>query len=167
MKTQTLKDYQSANPTARFSLGVDLGTNMGLAMRHIDGRFNFTTIRFEKGGHPGSQYKRFRGWLTQVQTKHGAFDHVFYERLDFTTFTEAARTNFGFEATLLGWCALYNIEIIGVANNTVKKSIAGHGRASKDQMIEAVRNLGHDVYDDNSADALAVLRWGLKHKGLI
>lgn len=39
---------------------------------------------------------------------------------------------------------------------SVKKTIGGHGRASKPDMISAVRGYGYDVTEENEADAIAV-----------
>ena len=40
---------------------------------------------------------------------------------------------------------------------TIKKFITGSGRASKEEMIEAIQKRGFEVNDDNEADALGVM----------
>ncbi len=155
------------DPAARLYLGVDFGTRMGLAIRHLDGRYAHSMVQFSKGSHPGVKFKNFRGWLTQTKNAHGLFDRVFFERIDFSNYTEAARSTFGFEATLLAWCCLYNIAVTPIANGTHKKFTAGHGRADKEQTMQALRDLGHQVFDDNAADALSILRCGLQDRSPI
>ena len=44
---------------------------------------------------------------------------------------------------------------------TIKKHATGKGNASKTEVIDAMRALGHPVTDDNEADALALLHWAL------
>ena len=51
---------------------------------------------------------------------------------------------------------------------SVKKAIAGHGRAQKSDMIAAVRAYGYDVDEENEADAIAVRLYTImtRHKEL-
>ena len=49
----------------------------------------------------------------------------------------------------------------GVPVGTIKRHITGKGNASKDQVLAAVRGLGHSPVDDNEADALALLHWAI------
>ena len=44
---------------------------------------------------------------------------------------------------------------------TIKKHATGKGNASKEEVMKAMRELGHPVTDDNEADALALLHWAL------
>ena len=44
---------------------------------------------------------------------------------------------------------------------TIKKHATGKGNASKDEMVAAMRLLGHEPADDNEADALALLYFAL------
>ncbi len=52
---------------------------------------------------------------------------------------------------------------------SVKKSIGGHGRAQKSDMIAAVRSYGYDVTEENEADAIAVRLYTImtRHKDLM
>jgi len=46
----------------------------------------------------------------------------------------------------------------------IKKYIAGHGRATKNEVVKAVSNLGFSPADDNEADALAILLLAIAKK---
>jgi Holliday junction resolvasome RuvABC endonuclease subunit len=48
---------------------------------------------------------------------------------------------------------------------TIKRHVTGRGNADKDAVIAAVRALGFDPFDDNEADALALLDWALRNGG--
>jgi Holliday junction resolvasome RuvABC endonuclease subunit len=45
---------------------------------------------------------------------------------------------------------------------TIKKEIAGNGRADKDQMVETARRYGWTVTDDNQADALCLWLYAVR-----
>ena len=47
------------------------------------------------------------------------------------------------------------------AVSSIKKFITGNGRASKEEVIEAITNKGFEVDNDDEADALAVLSMAL------
>jgi Holliday junction resolvasome RuvABC endonuclease subunit len=48
---------------------------------------------------------------------------------------------------------------------TIKKHATGKGNASKEEVITAMRAMGHAVTDDNEADALAILHWAIDTQG--
>ena len=74
---------------------------------------------------------------------------------------DAAHVYGGLLATLTAWCEHHQIPYQGVPVGTIKKHATGRGNASKDEMIAAMRALGHAVTDDNEADALAILHWAI------
>ena len=55
----------------------------------------------------------------------------------------------------------------GVPVGTIKRHATGKGNASKDEMIAAMRALGHAVTDDNEADALAILHWAINTQEVV
>ena len=65
-------------------------------------------------------------------------------------------------ATLTAWCEHHQIPYGGVPVGTIKKHATGKGNASKDEMVAAMRVLGHNPTDDNEADALALLAWAVE-----
>jgi Holliday junction resolvasome RuvABC endonuclease subunit len=148
-------------------LAVDLGTRTGWAIRNQDGRIlsgsqSFKPSRFEGGG---MRYLRFKHWLTEMKHLTGGIDRVYFEEVRRHLGVDAAHAYGGFMAQLTAWCEHHGIAYLGVPVGTIKRTITGKGNASKQEMISAVKALGHEVEDDNEADALALLHYGIKHQG--
>jgi Holliday junction resolvasome RuvABC endonuclease subunit len=150
------------NPTI---LALDLGTNTGWALHHLNGTITsgteqFKPQRFEGGG---MRYLRFKHWLTEMKQCADGVDAVFMEEVRRHAGVDAAHAYGGFLATLTAWCEHHNIPYQGVPVGTIKKHVTGKGNASKEQMIASVQLLGYAPVDDNEADALALLHWALQH----
>ena len=144
-------------------LALDLGTTTGWALRPRNGntahRFvSFKMQRFEGGG---MRYLRFKRWLTEMKTLAGDVHAVYFEEVRRHAGVDAAHVYGGLMATLTAWCEHHNIPYQGVPVGTIKKHATGKGNASKDEVIAAMRALGHPVTDDNEADALAILHWAI------
>ena len=60
-------------------------------------------------------------------------------------------------AHLTAWCEHHQIPYQGIPVGTIKKHITGKGNASKEQVIDAVRQKGFLPVDHNEADSLALL----------
>lgn len=141
------------------TLALDLGTSTGWALRTADGRTvsgteSFKPGRFEGGG---MRYLRFRRWLTELKATTEGLEAVYFEEVRRHIGVDAAHAYGGFLATLTAWCEHHQIPYSGVPVGTIKKHATGKGNAGKDQMIAAMRVLGHEPGDDNEADALALL----------
>ncbi|SFM13476.1 crossover junction endodeoxyribonuclease RuvC [Nitrosomonas communis] len=148
-------------------LALDLGTNTGWALHHLNGTITsgteqFKPQRFEGGG---MRYLRFKRWLTEMKQCADGIDSVFLEEVRRHVGMDAAHAYGGFLATLTAWCEHHNIPYQGVPVGTIKKHVTGKGNASKEQMIASVQLLGYAPVDDNEADALALLHWALQHGG--
>jgi Holliday junction resolvasome RuvABC endonuclease subunit len=144
-------------------LAIDLGTTTGWALRARDsqvahGFVSFKTQRFEGGG---MRYLRFKRWLSEVGTLSGEINAVHFEEVRRHAGVDAAHVYGGLMATLTTWCEHHNIPYQGVPVGTIKKHATGKGNASKDEVIAAMRAMGHAVTDDNEADALAILHWAI------
>ena len=142
-------------------LALDLGTTTGWALRSPDGAItsgtqSFRPQRFEGGG---MRFLRFKRWLTELKAHAGGIDSLHFEEVRRHVSTDAAHAYGGFLATLTSWCEHHQIPYQGVPVGTIKKHATGKGNASKDEMITAMRRLGHVPTDDNEADALAILHW--------
>lgn len=145
-------------------LALDLGTKTGWAIwslhrETVSGVISFHPSRFEGGG---MRYRRFRQWL-EAQWHDASRDKelsdVYFEEVRRHKGVDAAHVYGGFLATLTEWCEGHNLPYAGIPVQTIKKFISGHGNASKDKVIEAVRARGFLPQDDNEADALALLCW--------
>lgn len=140
-------------------LALDLGTTTGWALRSVDaqitsGSQSFKPRRFEGGG---MRYLRFKAWLDEIKSMSGSIDAIYFEEVRRHAGVDAAHAYGGFLATLTAWCEHNKIAYQGVPVGTIKKHATGKGNANKEQMIDAIRKKGHDVSDDNEADALALL----------
>jgi len=144
-------------------LALDLGTTTGWALRSANGPVahgfvSFKSQRFEGGG---MRYLRFKRWLSDM--RHLAIDihSVYFEEVRRHAGVDAAHVYGGLLATLSSWCEHHNLPYQGVPVGTIKKHATGKGNASKDEVIQSMRALGHPVTDDNEADALALLHWAI------
>jgi Holliday junction resolvasome RuvABC endonuclease subunit len=144
-------------------LALDLGTITGWALRTLDGQIahgfvSFRPQRFEGGG---MRYLRFKRWLTELKSMANDIHAVYFEEVRRHAGVDAAHVYGGLMATLTTWCEHHNIPYQGVPVGTIKKHATGKGNASKDEVIAAMRTIGHPVTDDNEADALALLHWAI------
>ena len=144
-------------------LALDLGTVTGWALRGRDGTANSGTVsfrpdRFEGGG----RYLRFKHWLTEIKSTTGGIDAVYVEEVRRHAGTTAAHIYGGFLAHVAAWCEHHGIPYQGVPVGTIKRHVTGKGNAVKAAVIAAVRARGFAPWDDNEADAIALLLWAIK-----
>ena len=160
----------SDSPTPRTTiLALDLGTTAGWALRAAEGQIahgfvSFKSQRFEGGG---MRYLRFRRWLTEMKATVASpqsIDAVYFEEVRRHLGVDAAHVFGGLLATLTAWCEHHQIPYQGVPVGTIKHHATGRGNAGKQEVIAAMRALGHPVTDDNEADALAILHWVIDTK---
>ncbi len=146
-------------------LALDLGTTMGWALRNAGviqhGFISFKGHRYEGGG---MRYLRFGRWLSEVAAS-AEVSAVYFEEVRRHAGVDAAHVYGGLLATLTAWCESRDIPYQGVPVGTIKRHATGKGNASKEQVIAAMRALGHPVADDNEADALALLHWAMAEEG--
>ena len=107
------------------------------------------------------RFLRFKRWLTELKQTSNGIDAVYFEEVRRHLGVDAAHAYGGFMAHLTAWCEHHQIPYQGVPVGTIKKHATGKGNASKDEMIAAMKALGHSPSDDNEADALALLHYAL------
>jgi Holliday junction resolvasome RuvABC endonuclease subunit len=148
---------------ATTTLALDLGTTTGWAMRPQLGNIahGFVSLKPQRCEGGGMRYLRFKRWLSELQAMSGEVQSVYFEEVRRHAGVDAAHVYGGLLATLTAWCEHHNIPYLGVPVGTIKKHATGKGNAGKDQVIAAMRALGHPVSDDNEADALALLHWAI------
>jgi hypothetical protein len=140
-------------------LALDLGTQTGWAISKdgsvFSGTASFKPSRYQGGG---MRFLLFDRWLTEMNDNNGQdFASVYFEEVRRHAGTDAAHIYGGLMATLSTWCEKRSIPYESIPIGSWKKNLCGKGNASKGDVIEKVRSLGHNPEDDNQADAIGVL----------
>lgn len=153
---------------AQSILALDFGSTTGWAIRSNDGIYSGTwDLRPRRGDSPGMRYVLLR---RELNTMIGAWPELKLVVYEMPHHRGGAATEYalGWVATCQAWCAEWHIEHQQTHSATVKKAITGSGRASKEDVLRAVRELfpNSDIRDDNQADALAILKWAIGADGL-
>lgn len=143
-------------------LALDLGTQTGWAISKdgqiVSGSKSFKTKSVDGAG---MRYLRFRRWLDSLRKEHGIINEVYFEDVRRHEGTQAAHVYGAFKGVLMMWCEEWLIPYQGVPVGTIKLFATGKGNASKEMMIDAARECGYDVVDDNHADAIHLLRYAV------
>ncbi len=150
-------------------LGIDPGTaTTGFGFLSLNGKEiiveNFGLIETDKNGTPGTRliniHKKMRSILEEFKP-----DIMAMERLFFAANAKTAIRVGQAQGVMLMAAAKSKISVVEIAPGTIKKTIAGNGRADKKAVQKALRKvLGAKVrsgpkkrtHFDNAADALAV-----------
>ena len=145
-------------------LCLDLATTTGFALRRADGRIESGEVSFslKKDEGQGRRYVKFRAWLLEVKQGHELAEIVFESVMGHGAHNViAAHVYGGLLATLQAFGEHHGIAYRGVGVSTIKKQFAGHGQASKADVIAQCRALGFKPGGDNEADAIALLHVAL------
>ena len=147
-------------------LALDLGTTTGWALAPRGGAMRSGNFRLDpaKVGGNGRRWIAFREWLTATAREVGGVQVVYVEDVRRHVSNLSARVYCGYLAMLEAWCAANNVRLEGVGVGTIKKHFTGDGRAKKGAMIGEARRRGITVDDDNEADALAILAYGVQQE---
>lgn len=136
---------------------LDLGTQTGYA-KYDDGKIDsgskdFSTKRFEGGGFRGLRFRDFLNTLTE-QRKPQA---IYFEEVRAHMGTLAAHVYGGLLMVLTMWCEEHEVPYLSVPVQHIKTAVTGNHMAKKEEVIAAVKRLGHNPKDDNEADAIALM----------
>lgn len=146
-------------------LCLDLATTTGFAIRRADGRIESGEVSFslKKDEGQGRRYVKFRAWLLEVKTSHPDLGEIVYEQVmgHGANNVIAAHVFGGLLATLQAFGEHHGIAYRGIGVSTIKKRFAGHGQATKKDVIDQCRALGFNPGGDNEADAIALLHVAL------
>lgn len=139
-------------------LSLDLATQTGWAYSSC-GLISSGSEGFQlkKKEGPGARFLKFRSWLRD-QLEIVKPEKVVYEEVMRWSSGAAAKVYCGLLAILQTECEAKGIPYAGVHVGTIKKAATSKGNATKEQMIESARKLGHNPTDDNEADAIHLLR---------
>ncbi len=145
-------------------LALDIGTNLGWAMRNADGAITHDVARFPSTRFSGAgiRFVHFRKWLADMLGA-APVDAVYFEEVHNhgKAGVAAAHLYGGFTAILMAYCEQHAIPYQGIGVGQIKKVWTGKGNANKAAMIAEAERRGFKVEDDNEADALAVLHAGI------
>lgn len=139
-------------------LALDLGTKTGFCISNKFKIVKSGTVNFGiyKDKSLGGRFFRFSCWLNSIIDSHN-IDKIVYEQVYGHAGVEAAHVYGGFLYHMAAIAFEKKIELYGVGVSSIKKAISGNGRASKSDVINAVRSLGFATIDDNEADAIAIM----------
>lgn len=147
-------------------LALDLGTQMGWALRDRDNQIISGTISFKPGRFEGGgmRFLRFTHWMNEIWALSGSIGAIYFEEVRRHAGTDAAHCYGGFLGVLTSWAENRQAPYAGVPVGEIKRYATGKGNASKDAMVDAMRGLGFSVSDDNEADALALLMLAIERE---
>jgi Holliday junction resolvasome RuvABC endonuclease subunit len=144
-------------------IALDTATKTGWASRSETGQFmsGVFEIILKRGESPGMRFLRFRAWLKELITLNGGVDLIVYEQAHHRG---GAATQFcvGLTTEILAAAADNNAESMPVHTGALKKWACGHGKASKEQMMDKAKGIGYHPQDDNEADACLLFSYALE-----
>jgi hypothetical protein len=152
-------------------LALDLGTTTGWALSNSSGLLHSGTHSFKASRFEGAgmRFLKFEKFLVDLRKDTGGFDLILFEEVRRHMGVDAAHAYGGYLATLQRWAEAWSIGYSGVPVGTIKQFATGKGNAKKDAMVEAAVRLhapfadaGWKPVDDNQADAVCLLHYGLK-----
>ena len=145
-------------------LALDLASKTGWAANGEGRRSGTMEFQLKRGESPGMRFLRCRAWLNEIKGLLGDFDVIVYEQAHHRG-GYATAVCVGLVTEVLAFAAGHGIETMPVHSATLKKYATGSGRASKEDMLAEAKKRGWDPADDNEADAILLLEYGLKELG--
>jgi Holliday junction resolvasome RuvABC endonuclease subunit len=158
-------------------LSLDLATKTGWALLDRSGVITSGVQEFDlrRGESKGMRFLRFRKWLKEVlslgeigeQFSKETPGLIVYEQPHFRG-GHACELLVGFSTNVLAEAALFGLEHLAVHTGSLKKYATTKGNAGKEEMIAKAKELFPDIeiIDDNHADALLLLKYGLSEIGI-
>lgn len=151
-------------------LGIDPGTaTTGYGLIKVNSKDDYEVIEWglietDKNGTPGIRLSKIFDQLSDIFKKHSP-DVMAIEKLFFARNAKTAIRVGQAQGVMLHCAAHYKTETAEYAPGTIKKVVAGNGRAGKKQIQKFIRKMlgagvrskpGKKTHFDNAADALAV-----------
>lgn len=148
-------------------LGFDIGTACGWALVEADQVRRSGALDLRPGDHPGHRYLKLSRWLAgecwpenlsvavEDIRSHSRTDKVSGKKF---FGTDAAHVYGGLRAIVEGWAASRSIQVFPIGVGTWKAAIgcSGGSHAPKEEVMRAVRLLGHSPRTQDEADAIGV-----------
>lgn len=158
-------------PQTQFdTLCLDLGLKTGWALwEPLQQKVTSGTIDFGKGrkfhtlGYEFVSFYNFiREKLKTLRLKEN-YAEIYFENVFAHKGTDAAHMFGGFRSTLYMAAYHHQVGTTGVPVPTIKKNATGTGKASKRLVMDKVKEAGYLPFDDNEADALAILLFNVPY----
>ena len=137
-------------------LALDCATKCGYAIS--DGISGVKDLKPSPNQRPGARYQRLRTLLKQALQTYPDLSLVVYEEpIPHHKGIEAAEMAWGYVAIIKMWCADHDMAVRGVHISSWKKFVTGNGKATKDDVIDAVKKMGFIPFDHNHADSIGIM----------
>lgn len=141
-------------------LALDPATQLGwAAVYHGKIRSGSEGFHNSKWDGAGMRFLKFHNWLQQFDD----VDMVVYEAVRAHNGVTAAHLYGAWIGIVQAFCEKNDIPYTGVDVGTIKKFWTGSGTATKTAMIKECRSRKFNPKDDNEADALAILHYGIEN----
>jgi Holliday junction resolvasome RuvABC endonuclease subunit len=156
-------------------LALDTSTHVGWALfAHPHRVVDFDTWEMPDGNtvdDMGTRWCAFDFWLSGMIRNHKPVTVAFEAPVSpnvimRNTNTRTMRLLHGITVIAETVAARHGVRCIEVPNSTAKLRLVGDHRAKKPAMIAAAMRLGHQVADDNQADAIGVALATYEHLGI-
>jgi len=147
-------------------LALDTSTTTGIAILR-DRVVGFRTMDLKKSNkEPGQLHSVFYKELDNLI--YIIKPEIIYKEQGFFASGrgKAAKCLYGFHVIVDMLAYKHGIEVIDIANTTLKKVTTGSGQASKEDMMKVIRDKGYMITNDHEADAMAVLLYAAKQEGI-
>jgi Holliday junction resolvasome RuvABC endonuclease subunit len=138
-------------------LAIDPGTRMGWAL--LAGDTITSGVHVLPTGptrRRGLRWESLSLFLTRTHLDN-SISVLAFEESRWSRNVDAMLDHGGFLATLILWAYRNGVRVEPATPGQIKKHSTGSGGAGKALVINAMQLRGHDVSDDNEADALALL----------
>lgn len=163
-------------------LAMDLSLNLPAfaVCEVVDGRLSIKALYHCDNKKPAKmthaeKLERVRWTISEIQGQHGAFDYICRER-GFSRFNKTTQGLYKVVGMSDWACYQYlnKTEIYEYPPTTVKQALCGTGKASKEEVEEAVRERlkqveqdDYEFYSDDESDAVAVAFCHAEHLNLL
>lgn len=147
------------------TLTIDLGWSFGwCTWRRGDaiasGHVNLGRLSDYDGGRLLEMSRWLTGKRDEINRAGETLTDVVYEEINFIgdqNGVDALHAHGKQLGNLERWCAFYKIRCRGIAWNTIKKHVTGHGSASRQTMLEVVQKRFPEVTNADQSSAVAVM----------
>ena len=137
-------------------LTLDLGGRTGFACAKNGKYYNSNYSSVAKHKNLGVRYFNFLNELGSIIKIYDPA-YIAYEKVERHAGTYAAHAYGAYQGIILAIAYDLGIPVVTMSVGEIKKFITGKGNADKQMVIDAVNKLGHNITDDNEADAVAMM----------